>query len=261
MAVAVDGARVLITGASSGIGWATAEALAAAGATVAVSARRARRLDDLVTGLPGRGHVALPADLADLDAAAAVAVAAWEALGHLDVVVHNAAIPKRRHVTALTPAEVEETMRLNYLAPVRVALVTLPRMLARGSGCQVFVSSLGGRLPIVNEAAYSGSKYALCGFAESMAVDLHASPVDVRLVLPGPIATEIWDQPGNDPPLYDGPLEPPSLVADAIVAAIEGDAFEVYAPDMKGVVEWKTSDPDAYIAGVAAMARPAEATP
>ncbi len=94
-----------------------------------------------------------------------------------------------------------------------------------------------------------------------MAMDLAATGVDVRLILPGAIATEIWDQPGNDPPLYDGPFEPPSLVADAIVAAIEGDAFEVYAPDMKGVVEWKTSDPDAYIAGVAAMARPAEATP
>jgi NAD(P)-dependent dehydrogenase (short-subunit alcohol dehydrogenase family) len=254
MAVKVGGARALITGASSGIGWATAEAMAAAGATVAVTARRGDRLDALVAGLPGRGHVALPADLSDLDGAAALALAAWDALGHLDIVVHNAAMPKRRNVVTLTPDEVEETMRVNYLSPVRMALTTLPLMLERGSGCQVFVSSLGGRIPIVNEAAYSGSKYALCGFAESMAVDLHPTPIDVRLVLPGPIATEIWDQPGNDAPIYAGPFEPPSLVADAIVACIEGDAFEVYAPDMKSVVEWRTSDPDAYIAGVAAMA-------
>ena len=253
MAVPVAGSRVLLTGASAGIGWATAHALAAAGATLAVTGRRAERLDALLAELPGAGHVALPADLDDLDAAEALVGGATEAIGPLDVVVHNAGMPMRRSVTVIGPHEIATTMRVNFEAPVRMALAALPGMLERGSGSQVFVSSLGGRLGIIHETAYCASKFALCGWAEAMAIDLWDQPVDVRLVLPGPIDTEIWDRPGSDPPVYDGPKEPPSVVADAIVAAIEGDAFETYAPDLKGIVEWKTSDPDGFLGGAAAM--------
>lgn len=253
MALPVAGARVLLTGASAGIGWATAGTLAAAGATLALTGRRTDRLRELVDSLPGDGHVALPADLADLDAAVAVVDAATDAVGPLDVVVHNAGTPMRRHVADLTPAEVAATMRVNFEAPVRMALHSLPGMRERGRGSQVFVSSVGGRLGIVHEAAYCASKFALCGWAEAMAIDLWSEPVDVRLVVPGPIDTEIWDRPGSDAPVYDGPKEPPSVVADAIVAAIEGDRFETYAPDLKGVVEWKTADPDGFLAGAAAM--------
>ena len=253
MAVALAGAPVLLTGASAGIGWATAHALATAGATLAVTGRPVERLDALVAELPGDGHVAIPADLDDLTAAVAVVTAATEAVGPLDVVVHNAGMPMRRPVTALAPHEVAATMRVNFEAPMQMALASLPGMLERGRGSQVFVSSLGGRLGIVHEAAYCASKFALCGWAEAMAIDLWDRPVDVHLVLPGPIDTEIWDRPGSDPPVYDGPKEPPSVVADAIVAAIEGDAFETYAPDLKGIVEWKTSDPDGFLAGAAGM--------
>lgn len=253
MALEVAGSRVLLTGASAGIGWATAHALAAAGASVAVTGRRAERLDALLRELPCRGHAALPADLDDLDTAVALVGSAAEAIGPLDVVVHNAGMPMRRPVTDLSPRDLATTMRVNFEAPVRMALAVLPGMLDRGRGSQVFVSSLGGRLGIVHEAAYCASKFALCGWAEAMAIDLWDAPVDVRLVIPGPIDTEIWDRPGSDPPVYHGPKEPPSLVADAIVAAIEGDAFETYAPDLKGVVEWKTSDPDGFLGGAAAM--------
>ena len=78
----------------------------------------------------------------------------------------------RRHVTQLTMAEVERTMRINYFSPVAISLAVLPRMLARDSGTIVNVSSLGGRLGIATEAAYSGSKFALAGWSESMAIDL-----------------------------------------------------------------------------------------
>ena len=253
MALAVAGARTLLTGASAGIGWATAHALAHAGATLAVTGRRAERLDALLAELPGSGHVAIPAELDDPEAVDALVTAAARAIGPLDIVVHNAGMPKRRPVTEIGLDEVATTMRVNFEAPVRTALATLPGMLERGRGSQVFVSSLGGRLGIVHETAYCASKFALCGWAEAMAIDLWDQPVNVRLVLPGPIDTEIWDRPGSDPPVYDGPKEPPSVVADAIVAAIEGEAFETYAPDLKGVVEWKTSDPDGFLGGAAAM--------
>ncbi len=257
MGLPLAGATVLLTGASAGIGAATAPVLAGRGATVVVTGRRRQRLDDLVATLPGTGHAAIAADLAAPGAPDEVVAAAVEAVGPLDVVVHNAGTPMRRHVTGLTVDEFDATLAVNTLAPVRMTLATLPSMVARGRGCQVYVSSLGGRLGIAAESAYCASKFALAGWAEAVAIDLWETPVDVRLVLPGPIDTEIWDRPGSDRAHYDRPLEPPSTVATAIADAIEGDAFEVYSPDMRGVVEWKTSDIDAYLAGVAEFARTA----
>ena len=186
----------------------------------------------------------------------ALALQAWDDMGGLDVLVNNAAIPKRRLVQALTLDEVRETMRVNFESPVRMTLAVLPRMLERDRGVVVNVGSFGGRVGIPGEAAYCSSKFALSGWSESMAVDLWHTGVEVRLILPGAIATEIWDQPGNDDPLYQGDLEPAEDVAAGIVAAIEGDAFEHYLPDLKGVVEFKTSDIDSFLAGSAEAMRP-----
>jgi short-subunit dehydrogenase len=254
--VLVEGSKVLVTGASSGIGATLAERLARRGAVVGVVARREDRLAEVLERCrrSSPGSRMWVADLGDLDRAEAVALDAEQHFGGVDVVVHNAAIPKRRKVTDLTADEVEAVMRVNFLSPVRMTLALLPHMLERDAGVIVNVSSLGGRLGIATEAAYSASKFALCGWSESLAQDLWGTGVEVRLILPGAIDTEIWDQPDNDPPLYRGPLEPPEGVADGIVAAIEGDRFEHYLPDMKGVVEFKTGDPDAFFAtAVAAM--------
>lgn len=194
-------------------------------------------------------------DLADTAAAGGLAGQAWAALGGIDVLVNNAAIPKRRPVTELDPVEVEAVMRVNFLASVRLTLAVLPHMLARGDGVIVNVSSMGGRLGIIHEAAYCASKFALCGFSESMAADLHGSGVAVKLIEPGPVDTEIWDQPDNDAPLYTGPKVPADEVAAGIIDALSSDRFEHYLPDLKAVVDAKNADIDAYIAGAAEMAR------
>ena len=261
MSVPVAGANVLVTGASSGIGAALAELLAERGATVGLVARRADRLDEVLERC--RAHA--PAsrrwvvDLDDPAAAETLAAEAWDAFGHLDVLVNNAAVPKRRAVQELTNDEVEHVLRVNLLSPVRLTLAVLPRMLERDAGSIVNVSSLGGRLGIVHEAAYCASKFGLCGWSESLALDLWDTGVDVRLIIPGPVDTEIWDQPDNDPPLYHGDLESPASVAEGIVAAIEGDAFEHYLPDLKDIAAFKTTDIDLFLAGAAAAMRPAEA--
>ena len=87
-----------------------------------------------------------------------------------------------------------------------------------------------------------------------MAVDLHSTGVSVKLIQPGPVDTEIWDQHGSEEPLYQGPKVPAEEVADGIIAALGSDRFEHYLPDMKPVVDAKNADLDAYIAGAAAMA-------
>jgi short-subunit dehydrogenase len=246
---------VLVTGASSGIGEAVARVLAAQGDTVALVARRRDRLDAVladcrVTSPDSERWVAdlsVPATAADL------ALTIWDHFDGIDVVINNAGAPMRRHATQLTMEEVERTMTTNYLSPVALTLAVLPRMLSRASGTIVNVSSLGGRLGIATEAAYSGSKFALAGWSEALAMDLEGAGVRVKLILPGAIDTEIWDQPGNDAPLYDGPKEPPSVIAQGIAEAIDSDAFEHYLPDMKAVVEMKTTDIDTFMIGMRAM--------
>jgi short-subunit dehydrogenase len=247
-----------VTGASSGIGAAVARELARRGDTVALVARRADRLDEVLadcrTTSPASERWA--ADLSDPTSAAELALTIWDHYAGLDVVINNAAVPMRRHVTRLTMYEVERTMRINYLSPVAIALAVLPRMLERHAGTIVNVSSLGGRLGITAEAAYSGSKFALAGWSESMAIDLDRTGVSVKLILPGAIDTEIWDQPDNDDPLYDGPKESPESIAGPLVDAIDSDRFEHYLPDMKAVIEMKTSDIDAFMLGMRALSDP-----
>ena len=249
--------RVLITGASSGVGAALARQLAAQGAIVGLIARRAERLAQVLADCQRTSPASMmwAADLADTPAVGRLALAAWDALGGIDVLINNAAVPKRRVITALGPAEVETVMRVNFFAPMRLTLAVLPRMLARGAGTIVNVASVGGRLGIIHEAAYSASKFALCGWSEAMAVDLHGTCVSVKLIEPGPVDTEIWDQPENEEPLYDGPKVPPGEVAEGIIAALSSDRFEHYLPDMKAIVDAKNADIDAFISGAAGMAR------
>lgn len=258
MAVALQNASVLLTGASSGIGAATAVALARRGARLGLLARRQHRLAAVAAECSSAGapEVRLwPCDLSDLSGAERAASEADEHFGGLDVLLNNAGTPMRRRVVDLSVAELERTMAVNYLAPVRMTLTVLAGMLERGHGSIVNVTSVGGRIPITGEAAYCGSKAALSAFTETLAVELEGQPVDVRLILPGPIDTEIWDRPGQDPAFYDGDLEPPSVVADGIVAAIEGDRIEHYLPDLSSVAEMKCADVDGFIAAMAAQSR------
>ena len=86
-------------------------------------------------------------------------------------------------------------------------------------------------------------------------MDLAASGVEMRLILPGPIDTEMWSQPGQDPPAYEGELFSPSLVADTIVDALSGTQVEHYVPDLKSIVELKTTDFQGFRDGMVAALR------
>ena len=261
--MAVAGARILVTGASSGIGGALAEVLAERGATVAVAARRRDRLDEVVERCRSHGvdAAAFVVDLGDLDATQRLADEVWGALGGIDCVVNNAAIPKRVRATELSVGEVDETMRINFMSPVRLTLALLPRFITRGAGLFVNVSSTGGRMPIANEAAYCASKYALAGWSEAMRIDIEGTGVGIKLVLPGPIETEIWDQPGNAAALFDVEKVSARDCAVEIADAIEHDGFEYYTPaifpgglDAKQMIVDKTANCDGFVNGMAAFA-------
>ena len=261
----IDGSTIIVTGASSGIGAALATQLAGAGARVGIIARRADRLESVLADCRDTSPDSemWVADLSDLSIAEGVAHACEERFGVIDALVNNAAIGKRKLVQTLTADDVDVTMRTNFTSPIRMATVLLPQMLARRSGLIVNVSSMGGRLGIAHEAAYSASKFAMCGWSEAARIDLDGTGVQVKLVLPGPIATEIWElQPGELPGLYDGPFVTAVDCAADIVRAIEDpDGFEYYTPELvpggwnqKDLVVGKTQNCDAFLTGMAQIA-------
>jgi short-subunit dehydrogenase len=266
--VELDGARVLLTGASSGIGAALAPMLAARGATVALVARRADRLEAIAAKCQEHtpGSRAFPVDLAQPTRAARAAVEISDAVGGVDCLVNNAAMPKRVAVERLIARDLNEVMDLNFHTPVQMTLALLPRWLAADRGAVVNVSSMGGRLGIPSESAYCASKFALCGWTETLAMELRGTGVEVQLMLPGPIDTEIWHVPGNEAPDYAGPFIPASECAAAIVDAMEEGGFEHYVPatlpgggSAADVLSMHNADIDGFIAMMATVGRSTDA--
>jgi NAD(P)-dependent dehydrogenase (short-subunit alcohol dehydrogenase family) len=252
----LDGARVLVTGGSSGIGAALARGFADAGATVGICGRRADRLAEVAADLgpTGRHWVV---DLADLDGIPRFAATVLEDLGGLDILVNNAGIPKRRWVWDLDPATVEAVMGINYLSPVALTLELLGELTAQ-SGAVVFVSSVAARLSPPAEAAYSASKAALTAFAEGLAVDLavRGDPVGVHVVNPGVIDTELFTLPDNDESIADVEPLPVEAMVAPVLDAITGGVFEIYVPEwFADVVPVKFPDTGAYLQGSAEYAR------
>jgi NAD(P)-dependent dehydrogenase (short-subunit alcohol dehydrogenase family) len=193
---AASGKTVLVTGASYGLGEATARRLGAAGATVLLVARSADKLDELAAsiGAAGGRAVAYPADLADEDAVSGLAKRIAEDHGAVDVVVSNAGKSIRRslHLQYDRPHDFDRTIGTNYLGPIRLLLGLLPAMRERGSGHIVNISSLGVRFPPGPRwGAYLASKGAFDMWLRSVTPELHADGVHVTSVYMGLIHTRM----------------------------------------------------------------------
>ena len=147
------------------------------------------------------------------------------------MLVNNVGVPKRRRTTTMTADDVESVMAMNYFSPVRLTLAVLPRMVERGRGDIVNVSSMGAHLVAFGVGAYAASKAALELFTESLYVELPGTGVHAHLVVPGTTATEFsTPKEGNDPPLPPGPgAATADEVAAAIVACVDSDHFVSYA--------------------------------
>ena len=257
-----NGQRVLVTGASSGIGSELAEAMARRGAVLGLCARREDRLrqtlERCLTHSPdSRMWVC---DLADPDAVYRLAGDAIKELGGVDILVNNAGIPKRRHVKELDADTVTRVMAINYLSPVRLTLALLPSMLERGFGRIVNVSSVAAVLSSPGEAAYDASKAALSSFSEAMAIDLWDSGVKVLVVYPGVVDTELFTIPDNDPLIPGVDSIPVSEVATGVIDALDNDAHQVFVPAyFADFVATKSADLAGFMAGAAEYVKQARA--
>jgi short-subunit dehydrogenase len=231
------GRTCLVTGASSGIGWETARALARRGNTVVAVARRDAKLRELVAALaadaPKSFHLA--GDLCDRAFAESIVEETVVRCGRIDVVVNNAAMPMHKLAYGVTAEDVERTLRTNFLSAVWTTTAALPHMLAQGGGAIVNVSSFASLVVPPREGVYAASKAALNAWTEGLWLDLAGSGVHVALVHPGPIDTEIWDK-RQEQSGYTGKRWPARDVADAILRSIETQRHEVVVPRSAGLV-------------------------
>ncbi|MEY8018656.1 MULTISPECIES: SDR family NAD(P)-dependent oxidoreductase [Mycobacterium] len=219
---AVSGKTALVTGASYGIGEATARRLAAAGATVLVVARSADRLDDLAASINAGGGqaVAYPTDLTDEAAVRALTKQIIDDHGPLDVVVSNAGKSLRRslHQQYDRPHDFRRTIDINYLGPIWLLLGLLPAMRENGGGHIVNVSSVGVRVvPGPQWGAYQASKGAFDRWLRSVAPELHADGVTVTSVYFALVRTRMIEP---TPVLGRLPGLSPDGAADAIAKAV-----------------------------------------
>jgi short-subunit dehydrogenase len=255
--VKIEGSVVMVTGASSGIGAALAPLLTERGATVGIVARRRDRLELTLEKCQrhARGSRMWAADLSDPEAAVRVLDEVWDAMGGIDCLVNNAAIGKRKHLMEHTRDDLDTVMRTNFFSPIRMNLAALPKMLARGSGTIVNVASGGGRFGILHESAYCASKFAMSGWSEVAAMELKATPLEIKLIQPGAVATEIWEQqPGELAGLQGAQFVSSEECALGIAEALETEGFEFFVPaDLKAHVDFKNSDMSGWVDLMATM--------
>jgi len=226
------GTVAIVTGASSGIGFAAARELAGRGATVLAVARRAERLRALVDACRANSPASdfLAGDLGERAFAERCVSEAVARHGRLDVLVNNHAIPKHKHALHTSVEEAEHVLRVNFLSCVWTCYAALPVLLRQeGGGVIVNVSSFSAQVTPPREGLYAASKAALDAFTAGLWNDLAGSAVHVGLVVPGAIDTEIW-QKEDEPPGFSGRKHPPEIVVRAILAVIERRRHEVTAP-------------------------------
>ena len=217
----------LVTGASSGIGAAIARRLAADGARLALSARRADRLEALAAEcqLLGSPAVAVIADdLADKAAPARIAAKATAALGHVDVLVNNAgfAVPGLSERASMD--RVAAMIEVNVTAHVALTRLLLPGMLDRGSGWLLTVASMAGIMPAPYQAGYAGTKAFLLNWSESLREEVRSRGVRVTALCPGMTDTEFFEAAGyRGTNKFTSSKMPADRVARAGLAALAKD--------------------------------------
>jgi short-subunit dehydrogenase len=228
---ALTGEVAIVTGASSGIGAATARELGRRGATVVLAARRVGMLEAQVRSIRAAGGeaIAVPADVADASDVSMLAERTLAAFGRVDVLVNNAGAFWSRSLASSSPDQITSLAQVNLVSAMLLTRAVLPGMLERRHGTIISVGSLSGRVAM--EPLYSATKYGLRGFSLALRRQLTGTGVSVSLVSPGNINTEMTRH-------IAARLPEPSLVATAIANLVRRPRREVVVPGRHYVIAW-----------------------
>jgi NAD(P)-dependent dehydrogenase (short-subunit alcohol dehydrogenase family) len=243
-ALRFDGQTVLVTGASSGIGRATALAFAAAGANVVLVARRAAALAKVATQARAAGGeaMAIAADVTDATAVAACFRKAVKRFERIDVVVNNAGVLIPARVAEIDPRDLQRMLDVNLFGALHVMQAAVQQMQSQsGGGHIVNVASLAGRRGFSPLGGYCASKFALVGMTEALRTELLGGNVGVSLVLPGVIDTPMAEAAASDPAsegFWPKSLNMPvAWVVWAVFAAVRLKLAEVAVPPGGALLE------------------------
>lgn len=232
----LSGARIVVTGASRGIGEQLTRALAAKGARVALVARSSEAIAKLAADVGGEPYTS---DLADT-ASIAPLVDAIHADGPIDALVNNAGVDLTGRFTTTDPAAIEQLVTVNLVAPMLLTRAVLPAMLERRRGTILNVGSMAGVSPLPGLVAYNTSKAGLAHLSASLRAELRGTPIVVSLAELGGIESEMWHNVRSHGPttrttnrlarLQLLPTLPMASVVDALVGALEHDRRHVRMP-------------------------------
>ncbi len=231
----------IITGASSGIGRATAQLLAKNGHRTLLIARRIDRLNDLAAELsPHAPSAALQLDLEDEAGIAPAIAAAMEEHGPADLLINNAGVGICMPMLEQSLADHHRIMQVNYFAAVQMIHSILPTMLERRRGHIINVASMSGKTGAWGHAAYAATKSALIALTQSMSTDYAKTGVSFSYVNPGIVCTEFFDNPGYDG--YHHQVNKRGIsaqrVARAILRLIRRPKLEICVPAIYRAVDW-----------------------
>ncbi len=217
------GGRVLVTGATGGIGHAIARAFAARGADLILTGRRTEVLEPLTAEVGGES---VACDLSDRTQVAELGARAVES--GVDVLVANAAALAMGLMTELSQQDIDRMLEVNLRAPIALAHALAPSMIARGRGHMVFISSLSGKAAQPSSSIYSATKFGLRGFALGLREDLHPHGVGVSTIFPGFISDAGMFVKSGSPKLPLGVgTRSPEQVAQAVIRSIERNRAEL----------------------------------
>jgi short-subunit dehydrogenase len=225
---------IAITGASAGIGRATALRLARDGAAVAICARRADKLDQVAREIEKAGGAALPivADVASETDMTRFVATTVERFGRLDVMMCNAGFGVYGAIDDITPDQMKKLMDINYFGTYYAARAALPVFRRQQRGHVIVVSSIAGKRGVPYMGAYSATKFAQIGMAECLRSEVYGSDIHVSVLCPISTPTEFTDvmtrETGGDVTSALGPRQSVEDVAESVARAIEHPIPEIY---------------------------------
>lgn len=240
----LSGKTALITGASAGIGWASAMALAGEGANLVLTARRQERLAELESAVQAAGGkaVSLFGDATQEDTARRAVDLAIQTFGSLDILINNVGIGNYKNLVETSAEDYDEMMDTNMRSTFLFTRYVVPVMIQQGSGTILMISSMAGVYGFGGEAVYCATKFAQVGFAQALDKELRPHGIKVGAICPGGVKTEFALGKGRteESVAASGMLEPEDVAGVVLMACTQSPGSRIIEVQMRTMAETLT---------------------